>query len=80
MNIEKITVYGTEGCKDCCRARQFFIKHQIPFEWIDIDENLEAEEIVRKINQGKRIIPTIQYSNSKILIEPTEELLLDIFT
>ncbi len=46
-------------------------EHQIPYDWIDIDEDQAAEQLVIKKNAGKRIIPTIVFDDDSFLVEPT---------
>jgi mycoredoxin len=57
MNVP-IRVYTTSWCPDSRRAKQFLREHQLPFEEIDIEAHPEAAEFVRRVNNGKRIVPT----------------------
>ena len=56
--MKDIKVYGAEWCPDCRRANQFLEQNNIPFEKVEVSEGDNAA-IVEKINNGKRIIPTI---------------------
>lgn len=71
MENSKIRIYGADWCGDCRRAKRFFQEHQIAFEWIDTDRDKDAEAIVRSVNNGKRIIPTIFFEDGSILVEPS---------
>lgn len=71
MEASKIRIYGTHWCPDCRRSKQFLGEHQIPYSWIDIEEDSEAETFVIETNQGKRIIPTIVFEDGEFLVEPT---------
>lgn len=71
MNASKIRVYGAHWCPDCRRSKQFLGEHQIPYTWIDIEEDAKAEAFVIETNQGKRIIPTIVFGDGEFLVEPT---------
>ena len=71
MTTSEITVYGAHWCPDCRRSKQFLGEHQIPYNWVDIEEDLEGEQFVIKKNDGKRIIPTIVFADGSILVEPT---------
>lgn len=66
-----IVVYSTTWCGDCKRAKKFFGEQRIPYINIDIEEDTEAQAIVEKINNGKRIIPTILFPDGDILVEPS---------
>ncbi|MFQ5861218.1 MAG: FAD-dependent oxidoreductase [Dehalococcoidia bacterium] len=71
MATPRIRVYGAPWCPDCRRAKQFLGEQRIPYQWIDIEEDEQAQEYVRQINQGKSIIPTILFEDGSILVEPT---------
>jgi mycoredoxin len=73
MNIPRdpIVVYGASWCPDARRARRFFDEQGLSYNWIDIDEDLEAADFVRKTNGGKVIIPVIVFPDQSILVEPT---------
>jgi thioredoxin reductase (NADPH) len=67
----EITVYGADWCKDCRNSKQFLGEHQIPYQWIDIEQDKAGERFVLDKNQGKRIIPTIVFGDGSILVEPS---------
>ena len=54
-----IKLYGADWCPDCRRAKTFLKENNIEFEFIDVDQHEDATKLVEKINNGKRIIPTI---------------------
>jgi glutaredoxin len=57
--MAEITVYGTCWCGDCRRAKQFLRERGIAFRDVNVDENPEAEELVLRVNDGRRKVPTI---------------------
>jgi len=71
MENQSVTIFGTWWCGDCFRTRQFFNKHKINYQWVDIDEDQNAEEFVIKTNHGNRSVPTILFEDGSILVEPT---------
>ncbi|NWF64363.1 MAG: FAD-dependent oxidoreductase [Chloroflexi bacterium] len=66
-----ITVYGAYWCPDCRRSKQFLGEHQIPYKWVDIEQDKAGEAYVLQKNDGKRIIPTIEFEDGSILVEPS---------
>jgi mycoredoxin len=68
---DKIIIYSTDWCGDCRRAKRFFDEHGIIYENVNIDENPEGEQIVRKLNNGNRSVPTIVFPDGTILVEPS---------
>ncbi|MBT3417176.1 MAG: glutaredoxin family protein [Flavobacteriales bacterium] len=56
MNIK---IYGADWCPDCVNAKNFLNSKGIEFEYIVITDNDEAIAFLEKVNNGKRIIPTL---------------------
>jgi thioredoxin reductase (NADPH) len=75
MTEPDITVYGAHWCPDCRRSKMFLGEHQIPYKWVDIEEDRDAERLVMKMNEGRRIIPTIVLGDGSFLAEPTNAAL-----
>lgn len=71
MSQPSIIVYGAHWCPDCRRSKQFLGEHQIPYEWVDIEQDAAAETYVIEKNDGKRIIPTIVFADGSFLVEPS---------
>ena len=67
----KVKMYGALWCGDCLRAKQFFNERDIPYEWIDVQQNPEQMKFVEKVTHGMRSIPTIVFEDGSILVEPT---------
>tara|TARA_B100001013_G_C24362743_1_gene344968 strand:- start:116 stop:355 length:240 start_codon:yes stop_codon:yes gene_type:complete len=76
METEIIKVYGADWCPDCIRAKSLLDDEKVPYKYIDIGHAPEAEEYVRNLNDGKRIIPTIIFPDGRILVEPSNATLL----
>lgn len=71
MAEPQITVYGAYWCPDCRRSKQFLGEHQIPYHWVDIEQDPNGERFVIEKNEGKRIIPTIVFGDGTALVEPS---------
>jgi len=56
---KRIVLYGASWCGDCRAARRFLDERGIAYEEIDIDKDPAAAEIVMKLNDGMRRIPTL---------------------
>jgi thioredoxin reductase (NADPH) len=67
----KITVYGAYWCPDCRRSKRFLSEQQISYDWVDIEKFPEAQAYVEKLNDGKRIIPTVEFEDGTFLVEPS---------
>ncbi|HEX9035488.1 MAG TPA: FAD-dependent oxidoreductase [Ktedonobacterales bacterium] len=71
MSITSLTVYGATWCSDCKRAKKFLGEQRIHYDWVDIERDTSGQELVERLNQGKRIIPTIVFGDGSFLVEPT---------
>jgi len=69
--LPEITIYGAYWCPDCRRSKNFLGEHQIPYQWVDIEQDKAGELYVLQKNHGKRIIPTIEFGDGSILVEPS---------
>ena len=70
-----IMIYATEWCWDCHRARKFFDQRGIPYKWVNIDHDEDAEKFVKQTNKGMRSVPTIVFPDGTILVEPSNQQL-----
>jgi len=74
---EKLRVIGASWCPDCKRAKTFLGQHRIEFNWVDMESDPTAQAEVERINDGKRIIPTIIFPDGSILTEPSNDELAE---
>jgi mycoredoxin len=58
--MSDIVIYSTSWCGDCRRAKQFLKERGVDFREVNIDEAPEAEELVMRVNNGRRKVPTIE--------------------
>ncbi|HEU0021988.1 MAG TPA: mycoredoxin, partial [Dehalococcoidia bacterium] len=77
MAQRPIQMYGAPWCPDCKRAKQFLAEQRVPYEWHDIDQDVEAQAYVQRVNNGKQIIPTIIFPDGSVLAEPSNAELAD---
>ena len=71
MEQSGITVYGADWCGDCRRAKKFMDDNGVGYQWVDVENDQAAIDLVLELNGGKRIIPTIVFEDGSILVEPT---------
>ena len=70
MGEKEISLYGAHWCPDCRRCKQFLGEHQIPYHWIDVDQDPDALQFVLDKNKGKRLIPLIVFPDDSFLVDP----------
>jgi glutaredoxin len=78
MKQPNVTIYGSHTCPDTTHALEFLDQRQIPYEFKDVDQTPEYNTYVAGLNEGKRVIPTIQIDN-EVFINPPLNLLARAF-
>ena len=68
---QEILMYTTSWCGDCRRAKKVFAALGVPFTEINIEDEPEAAEQVRRLNRGMQSVPTIVFADGSILVEPS---------
>jgi thioredoxin reductase (NADPH) len=71
MSHTSIKVYGAPWCGDCKRAKKFLGEQRVHYDWVDVDQDEQGLMFVEKVNNGKRIIPTILFEDGSTLVEPS---------
>ncbi len=56
---KRIVSYTTAWCPDCRAAKKFLQAKGLAYEEIDIERNPEAAEVVMKLNEGMKKVPTL---------------------
>lgn len=68
--VDTIRVYSTRWCPDCRWTKQFLRERGIPFEEINVDEDPDAEELVLRVNAGRRKVPTLEVGGRYFACSP----------
>ena len=63
-------MYSTRWCPDCWRAKSFLKERGVSFREVNIEEDLSAEEIVIKANNGLRKVPTLEVGGRYFACSP----------
>jgi glutaredoxin len=67
----EIKVYGADWCGDCRRAKRMLDGMNAPYDYIDVDEDLDARAEAIRLS-GRRNIPVIVFPDGDFLVEPTD--------
>jgi mycoredoxin len=51
-------MYSAPWCGDCRRAKLFLRERGIAFREVNVEEEPDAEDLVMRVNDGRRKIPT----------------------
>jgi mycoredoxin len=74
--MSEITIYSTSWCGDCRRAKQFLKERGIAFHEVNVDEDPDAEDLVLRVNSGRRKVPTLEVDGRYFACSPFDPYLL----
>lgn len=77
INPDAITVIGASWCPDCRRAKAFLADQRVAYDWVDLEAHPEVTDVVERVNNGARAIPTIIFPDGSHLTEPGNDELAD---
>ena len=69
LPYEGIRVAGTLWSLSSHQVKDFLTRHQIPYQWLDIEKDESARKLVEGTTSGTRL-PVIFFPDGKSLIEP----------
>jgi len=68
--MEPITIYSAGWCPDCRRVKNFLKERGVQFREIDIEEDEESEDLVLRVNNGRRKVPTLKIGERYFACSP----------
>ncbi len=69
-----ITVYGADWCEDTRRSLRHLRRLGVPYRYLNIDEDLDALDRAKALNNGERRTPTIDLGvGGRALVEPEND-------
>jgi len=68
--MKTIKVYGADWCGDTRRALQHLDRAGVNYDYINVDNDPAASDLVKQLNGGKELKPTIDI-NGNILSVPS---------
>ena len=74
---EGLVVYGADWCPDVRRSRALLDGTGVPYRYVDVERDARAASYVRRLQQGRRRIPTVVRSDGEYVVEPSDAELLD---
>ena len=72
-----ITMYTTSWCGDCRVTKRVLEQKGLAFTEVDIEQDPNAAEIVMKVNNGKRSVPTLEYNGQAVSMSGFSRAKLD---
>jgi thioredoxin reductase (NADPH) len=72
-----IRVAGTLWSASSHDVKEFLARSQIPYQWLDIERDAEAKELVESSSEGRPRLPTVFFPDGSTLVAPDLSTLAD---
>src|SRR5581483_11402029 len=66
-----IRIVGSRFSPDAHRLRDFATRNQIPFTWIDVEQDVQAEALLRQFNVTPADTPVVIGARCGLMMRPT---------
>lgn len=66
-----ITMYSTTWCPFCSQLRADLDRAGVEYTEVDVDRDPEAGELVKSLNGGNRVVPTLVFADGSSLTNPS---------
>ena len=70
LPYEGIRIAGTLWSLPSHQVKDFLTRHQIPYQWLDIEKDSEARALVESVSTEPAKLPIIFFPDGKALIQP----------
>lgn len=70
-SFEGIRVLGSKWSPQCFSTKEFLSRNRIPYEWVDIDADAPARELVQSLTGDLKRLPVMLFPDGAHLIAPS---------
>lgn len=77
LPYDGIRVAGTLWSLPCHRIKDFLTRHQIPYQWLDIEKDANARQLVENLSSEGGRIPVVFFPDGDTLIDPDLKVLAE---
>ena len=70
-SFEGIRIAGSRWCPNSYAAREFLARNQVPYRWVDIDQDAPTRALVVSLTGDPPKIPVILFPDGEALVNPT---------
>jgi len=65
-----IRVAGTLWSANSHNVKDFLARNQIPYQWLDIEKDTQARELVETTSEGRPRLPALFFPDGSVLVDP----------
>lgn len=70
QSFEGIRIVGALWSSASHQAKEFLTRHQIPYRWLDVDQDAGARQMIQELGAEAGKFPVIYFTDGSLLIEP----------
>src|SRR6478672_4304800 len=78
-SFEGIRVVGTALSPACYAVKDFLASSQVPYQWLDVDDDASARELLSAVDGGAAHLPTVFFPDGSHLVQPSVRELAEKF-
>lgn len=71
LPYDGIRVAGNLWSSNSHTVKDFLARNQIPYQWLDIELDTEARNLVESVTEGKHLLPVVFFPDGNTLIDPS---------
>ena len=72
-----IRVAGTLWSASCHNVKDFLARNQVPYQWLDIECDASAKDLVEAVNKETHQVPVVFFPDGTVLVEPDNRALAE---
>ena len=65
-----LRVAGTLWSANCHKMKDFLARNRIPYQWLDIEKDASARELVEAVNKAQHRMPVLFFPDGSVLVDP----------
>ncbi len=77
LPYEGIRVAGTLWSPSCHRVKDFLARNRISYQWLDIEKDAEARQLVEAVNLEQLRLPVVFFPEGDVLVDPDHRALAE---
>jgi len=77
LPYEGIRVAGARWSPQCFEVKEFLSLNRVPYQWLDIDRDASARELVERLAGGTTRLPVVLFEDGTHLVAPTTRALAE---
>lgn len=70
LPFEGVRVVGSQWSSTCHAVKDFLARNAIPYQWLDIERDAEAQQLLASVDHGGLHFPVLFFPDGAVLIEP----------